>query len=243
MKLNCAVALAIRITACTVRITAFAVALVGTLGAQSYSGSGPVGERIVRAPIWVYLEPVPGNVDTGQTNPRTPPLPELKNLSRFVLEGMVFGWRVVYTPPDRARAVAEYFEMVPLARLPENDERLKLTELRVRYPFLETWAELTIDGATARHSDRWQSVIFRTVQGRGTGERTAETEGIRDAYRAAVLNAVREHARSLEKNKPKEIHADLLLRGEPRLHVDQGWFVANLRLILHIKEIVPYRSW
>lgn len=222
---------------------AVAAMLAGPLPADSYSGSGPAGERIVRAPVWVYLEPVPGNLATGETNPVVPPLAELENLSRFVLEGMVFGWRVVYTPPDRARAVEEYFEMVPLARLPEQDNRLKLTELRARYPLLETWAELTLDEATARHIDRWQSVLFRTVQGRGTGERTAEAEGIRDAYRAAVLNAVREHARTLEKNKPKEIHADVLLRGEPRLHTGQGRFVANLRLILHVREIVPYRSW
>ena len=56
----------------------------------------------------------------------------------------------------------------------------------------------------------------------------------------AVRQAVREHARSLEKNKPKEIRGEVLLRDNPRLHADEGWFVADIKVLVNIREIVPY---
>ncbi len=211
------------------------------LRADSYSGASEQDARIFRAPVWVFLEPVPGDIETGQTNIALPPREELHTLARFVMGGMVYGWKFSYTPSDRARNVAEYFELIPVAEIAAGDPRLRLEPLRPEYPRLSAWAEFRADRTLERWNSRWQSVLYKTVQGVGRGERAAETSGIKDAYTQAVLNAVREYARTIEKNKPKEINGEVLLRGEPRLHAEQGWFVANLRLYLDIKEIISYQ--
>lgn len=104
-------------------------------------------------------------------------------------------------------------------------------------------AEYSLDESHSRWITHWDSVLFRTAKGRGTGERVDETLGIRAAYESAVRGAVREHARKLEKNKPKEVIGEVLLRDNPRLFPDEGRFVAEVRVLINVREVVPYRSF
>lgn len=199
--------------------------------------------RIVRAPVWVYLETVPGSMTPEELAAKLPPIQELDEVSRFVLAGMIYGWRYSYTPSDKTRNVAEFFSLEPLQVIPRGDPRFSLSKLTPDYPRLSCWAEFTLDDSLARWTDSWNSVLYKNVRGRGRGERTDEIAGIKTAYTQAVLLAVREAARKLEKNKPKEIRGEVLLRSEPRLFVEEGWFVADLRLLNHIDEIVLYQTF
>jgi hypothetical protein len=47
----------------------------------------------------------------------------------------------------------------------------------------------------------------------------------------------------MEKNKPKEITGELLLRDNPRLFPDEGLFIAEVRTVIHIESVVPYRLY
>jgi hypothetical protein len=195
-------------------------------------------EKTLRAPVWVYLEQVPGSAAEGK-----PPLEKLDETARFIMGGMVYGWKFSYTPSDRTRGVAEEFSLEPVLKIPSGDPRLDLSEIRAAYPRLACQAEYRLDASLARWTARWSSVLFRSSKGRGTGERTAEAAGILAAYTNAVRQAVREDARKLEKNKPKEIRGEVLLREDPRLFADQGLFVAEVRVLIDLKEIIPYSAF
>lgn len=195
--------------------------------------------RILRAPVWVYLETVPGSV--AEEIP--PPIENLRAVARFVMGGMVYGWKFTYTPSDRARSVNEEFTLAPILEIDKNDSRLILDDITPKYPKLSCWAQYTLDDSHARWNKYWDSVLFAPSSGRGSGERKDETDGIRTAYTRALLSAVRERARKLEKNKPKEIVGELLLRDEPRLFPDEGRFVADVDVLINIKEIVPYTAF
>jgi hypothetical protein len=199
--------------------------------------------RIIDAPVWVYLETVPGAALSAEDPNAAPPLDRLSEVSRFVLGGMVYGWKFSYTPHDKKRAVAEAFTLEPILSIPDDDPRFSIPSLTPEYPRLSCIASYRLDSSHARWATHWDSVLFRTAKGRGTGERARETEGIKDAYTSAVLNAVREHARKLERNKPKEILGEVLLREGPRLFLNQGWFVAEVKVLINVREIVPYRSF
>lgn len=195
--------------------------------------------RVLRAPVWIYLEPVPGSFDESEAE-QAPPIQEIEDIARFILSGMSSGWRFTYTPSDVRRNVAEEFSLVPIQEIVHGDPRFSMDSLSPVYPQLTCWAQIAVDEAVSRQLTYWESIQFHTGKGRGTGERTAEAGGIRDAYTGALLNAIRNLARSMEKNKPREISGEVLLREGPRLYADQGLFIAEVRVLINIRTIVPY---
>ncbi len=192
-------------------------------------------EALIRAPVWLYGEPVPGTAPDG-----TPPVAQIRELSLFVLGGMVYGWKYEYFPGDRLRGVEEDFTLTPIGTIAADDPSFSLTGLAAEYPRIVAWAQYEPNATTARWRRYWDSVTVKLGTGTGRGERVDGAKGIRDAYEAALLNAVRERARKLEKNKPKEVIGEVCLRGEPRLFADAGAFVAELRVLVTINEVVPW---
>lgn len=209
----------------------------------SYQYSIAENAQVVRAPVWVYLESVPGTSTNEARQTKIPPIQELDEISRFILGGMIYGWTFSYTPSDILRNVKEYFSMQPVQVIAHNDPRVFLSNIKPDYPHLSCWAEFTIDETLALWTSRWSSIMFKSGKGRGKADRSEEMQGIKKAYSQAVLQAVREHARKLVKNKPKEIKGEVLLRDNPRLLVDEGSFIVDIRVLISIKELVPYQTF
>jgi hypothetical protein len=199
--------------------------------------------RAVQAPVWVYLETVPGSPDKEELRARMPPIQELDETARYILSGMIYGWTFTYTPSDKLRKVEEFFSLDPVDSLQQEDPRMELTEVSADYPRLTCWASIALDEALSRRRVYWDSVLFRTGSGRGYGERGDETAGIRQAYTQAIMQAIREQARKLEKNKPKEIRGEVLLKQAPRLFSESGRFGAEVRVLINMQEIIPYTTF
>ena len=81
------------------------------------------------------------------------------------------------------------------------------------------------------------------MKGVGEGLRKNETEGVKTAYINAIKKAIKEHVRKSEKNKPKEIIGEVLIKNSPRLFCSSGLFKAEVELYINIKEIVPYTAF
>ncbi|MGF7110300.1 hypothetical protein [Treponema pedis] len=208
--------------------------------ADSYSGSSKDTAVIVRSPVWVFLETEPGSFDGKTKDAELPPKEALKELSGHILGGMTYGWKFSYTPYDKKRGVKEFFEIVPIVQIEKNDKNIVITDVKIKYPFCYCWVEYKISEAQAVRMKFWKSISHKTVKGRGTGERSDELKGVYNAYTEAVKNAVREYARKVIKNKPKELIGELLIKENPRLYVESGLFKAELELYLNIEKIVPY---
>lgn len=198
-------------------------------------------ESTLSAPVWVYLETVPGSHTPEELKKKAPPIQDLDEMSRFIISGMLYGWKFSYTPPDKTRAVAEYFELTPIDTITRKDTSFTLSDITPAYPILVCWARYTLDEAQKRRLMYWDSIVFKNGGGTGKGERTSETQGIKDAYTNAIQQSIREYARSIEKNKPKEIRGEVKLKDSPRLFSDHGYFVATVRVSINLQEIVPYR--
>ncbi len=213
----------------------FLVFFILELGPQSYSSAQHITPlpRMSSASLWVYSEEVPGN---EKYSPRA----ALEKTALFIISGMVFGWKFEYTPSDKARNVPEYFSIEPITEISPENPNFSLSHIQNKTPRLYGRAEFIYDEAALQSFTYWNSIIFKTSEGRGYGERRDETAGILQAYTNALKQAVREYARTIEKNKPKEIRGDMKLKEEPRLFADQGQVIAEVRVLLNIKEIVPY---
>ena len=217
--------------------------IAGFLYADAYSGADSSEARIIRVPVWVFLESQPGVMDSSEQGPQMPPRQALLELSRTLLEGMTYGWRFAYTPFDKQRNVAEVFELSPIQTIDRSDSRLSVTELRVQYPYLYCWAEYRISDAMTRRWTEWQTIAAVTAKGRGRGDRKQELEGIREAYQQAAKAALHGYLRKVLKNKPQTVTGEMLIRGNPRLYASGGKFTAELTVFLSIKEIIPYEAF
>lgn len=213
------------------------------LYADSYSGSEASEALIIRAPVWVFLEPQPGVMDNDTQGTRLPPRQALTELSKTIMEGMAYGWKFSYTPFDKRRAIAEEFELEPLHPILPNDSRLSVTELRVQYPYLYCWAEYRVADAVALHRTEWIRINYVRAEGSGRSERKLEIDGVRQAYRNAALDAVRGYLRKNIKNKPKSVSGEMLIKDNPRLYISGGKFTAQLTVYLYIREVIPYRTF
>ena len=62
----------------------------------------PESPRVLRAPVWIYLEPVPGSFSESAPQ-KNPPVEELRETARYILSGMAGGWRFLLCsirPPE-----------------------------------------------------------------------------------------------------------------------------------------------
>ena len=99
--------------------------------ADSYSGAEPDEAEILRIPVWVFLEAQPGVMDNDVQGTVLPPRTAIIELSKTLMEGMIYGWKFTYTPVDKQRQLAEALELTPVHPLAHNDRRLSLTDLKV----------------------------------------------------------------------------------------------------------------
>lgn len=208
------------------------------LSADTYSGASGSDALIVRAPVWVFVDEAP-KLKVDENKPKfIPPKEALLELSAHVLSGMTYGLNFVYTPSDKKRNVEEFFDLKPVFK--PSTEDIKITEVRVKYPYCYSWAEYGISEAHAGHFKLWTKNAHKTIKGSGHGDRFDELEGVYIAYSEAIKNAVRKYARTFLKNKPKEIRGAVLIKSSPRLFVESGFFKAELELYIQIDEIIKY---
>ena len=210
------------------------------LYADSYSGSAAHEALIIRAPVWVFLEPQPGVMDNDIQGEKLPLRQALLEVSKTILEGMTYGWRFSYTPLDKRRKVEEEFELIPIQPIMLDDERLSVTGLRAQYPYLYCWAEYRITAAMSLRKTEWVRSNYVIAKGYGSADRKMEIDGVRQAYKEAALSAVRGYLRKNQKNKPKSIIGEMLIKENPRLYAASGKFNAELTVYLYVKEVIPY---
>ena len=209
------------------------------LTCEYYSGNTESEMRIVRAPVWVFIEGQPALMNEDDGKAFTPPREALQEVARFLLGGMSYGWKFSYTPQDKSRQVQEVFDIEPVSEVLIQSE-IKYKEIRIKYPYVSSWVEypLSVDDVV-RHSS-WNSLTFKTIKGSGEGRRKDELEGVKMAYIDAIKKAIIGHVKKKVKNKPKEIVGEVLLKHSPRLFCTSGLFKAEVELYINIREIIPY---
>ena len=196
-------------------------------------------QTMLSIPVWIYLEAVPGSGKTHSSLSDIPPYEDLRNLSSFLFGGMIYGWKFSYVPPDKARNVEEDFSLEPIVALSPEDPLLTLEDVK-QLPAARRLGTIRAFEAQVKGFNTGNQAGSEPEREEEAEKRKDESGGIRDAYVKALLNSVRERAREME-NKPKEITGELPSETNPRLFPDEGLFIAEVRTVIHIENIVPYR--
>lgn len=202
-------------------------------------------EAVLRAEFWAESEPLtalPSVVEDAAPKSITPEqtAEALLSEARRVFSGMVWGFQFVYVPSDKARGVAEVFELSPLGQIPWGDPRLTVSDLRTTGTQLRAYLEYRPDGFGAGRMESWQDVSYESAQGRGSAPLAGGSASRFEAMDEAAKEALRNLLRPIVKNKPREIRGIFAYAAAPRLVIAGGSFIASLRIRVRVTEIRPY---
>ena len=199
----------------------------------------------IRIPLWAELDAYPGLAEAQDTSAGVfdYSIARLKTLAPFIIGGMVYGWNFSYTPSDKLRGVEEYMDFSPVRELGEAERNITYAKPRIEDDKVYCWAEFTRTESMIGNYYLWASITNDTVHGIGYGKISDGFDGITNAVRDAIKNAVRAYFRTKIKNKPKEIRGKVLLRREPLIGIDAGRYKVQLDFFLETDKILPYTQF
>jgi hypothetical protein len=205
------------------------------------------GQEVLRGEVWVELEPVYGayideeyplGMDTAAKR-------ALEEAALF-FSAMIYGWSFNYDIGERARGIAETFELEPLGSIPWGDPGLKVTHAGVKDMRLSLWADYRPREDQLRRINAWKTGSIRSAQAVGFGPLggPVEASGWFDIKKTAMEDAARAAVRAMlrgsERNRPKEVRGFISLAGFPRFFMDSGRWCCSARFRVETREIVPF---
>ena len=215
-------------------------------------------ERTVRFSVWAQREVYPGYFDSDNVSEKeknlnknlegdgefSVPVRKIKEIAPFLVQGMVYGWNFDYTPSDRARAVSEFFEFLPIRELSDPE----LSSINYAKPWaaddrLSAWVEFRRSEAQIQSYRSWTSVQHPRIKGVGYAPLSEGFEGIRKASEQALKNAVRNYERTKVKTKPKQITGRVLISEPPLIGIDSGRYKVTLDFFMESVKIIEYKTF
>ncbi len=207
--------------------------LLALLAAAPAGASGP----LLEVPVWTEIEPPLSIV------PESPEALRLRLLeqARAVIGAMIYGYRFVYTPSDRARGVADRFEITPLGEVRWGDPRLSVAWLlRQKDRVSGRIAYELADFQSARRR-AWGTNTLPTATGRGEQSLFAGPDARQESLTRAIEQAIRDYARGRMDNKPRELRGEVVIWEPPYTVFGAGTYLTTVKVKLRIEEAVPYR--
>lgn len=221
-----------------------AAALLAILAVSAVPGVSAAAEETLRGRFRVEMEPVaalkPG--DPYPLPPDTAHRYALEEASR-VFSGMIYGWNFDYDIGEKARGIAERFDLSALGSIPFGDPRMEATDAEKEGSFFFLWAEYRMDELQKRSYSVLREGAAKNAQGTGSAPVSAGKDGRAAALDDAARQAVRSLLRGSERNRPKEARGTVALVEVPRIWVDEGRFQCAARFRIVVKELVPYRYY
>lgn len=212
-------------------------------------------ERLVRILLWAQKEVYPGyfdeeisarekenNVAREGESEFAVPVRKIREISPFMLEGMVYGWNFSYTPYDKARGVEEIFEFTPVQQFSkEQVRRISYEQPWTDETNLFAWIEFRRDENQLALYKSWTSIVNPRIRGVGYAKLSEGFDGIQKATGEAMKEAVRNYERTKVKTKPKEICGAVLMSKEPQIGISSGRYKVTLEFFMEIDRIEEYR--
>jgi hypothetical protein len=206
---------------------------------------------VIRGEVWVELEPILGD-RVDEEYPLSAEAAGRRALQEAALyfSAMVYGWSFHYHIGERARGIAEDFDVFePMGTVQWGDPRLIVTSSEYRDLRLRVWADYRLSDMQRRRMRIWRTGTIRNAQATGhcsmAGPSPDSTwADIRNAVmKDAARVAVRAMLRGDERNRPKEAAGFISLASFPRFYVESGQWAAVVRFHVQITEIIPFSAY
>ncbi len=199
----------------------------------------------IRMPLWAELDAYPElkEAQDTQAGQFDFPISRIKELSQFLLNGMTYGWNFSYTPKDKIRNVEESFEFSEINSISNSGQKIVYSKPWIEDGKFNCWVEFERSEQMIREFKMWHSINFDKIQGKGLGKISDGFDGIIEASKNSLKNAIREHYREIIKNKPKEIRGKVIIRKLPKIGIISGRYSVELDFFLETNRILKYRYY
>ena len=209
-------------------------------------------QRKIRLPLWAELDAYPGLVESGSSESGKfnynqgifdHAIGQMKKLTPFLLNGMVYGWEFDYTPSDRLRGVSEYFEVREIRSFDSESKKIHYEQPWFDQSKVHCWANFERDDGMVASWKQWADVRNPRILGIGGGRVSKGFEGIEEAAQNALKDAVRNYYRKILRNKPKQITGKVLINKIPAILIKSGEYQLQLDFFLETGIIKEYQNF
>jgi hypothetical protein len=206
---------------------------------------------VIRGEVWVELEPIYGD-RADEEYPLSAEAAGRRALQEAALyfSAMIYGWSFHYDIGERARGVAEDFDIFePAGEIQWGDPRLIVTSSEYRDMRLRVWADYRLSDIQQRRMRIWRTGTIRNAQAVGYSPMAGPSpdSGWLDIRNAVLKDAARAAVRAMlrgdERNRPKEAAGFISLASFPRFYIDAGQWAAVVRFRVQINEIIPFSAY
>ena len=209
-------------------------------------------QEVLRGEVQVVFEPLRGNyVEDGYSIEQQVIYRRALEESAFFYSAMIYGWSFNYDVGERARGIAEDFELTPIERIRFGDPGLSVTDVYVKDMRLHLWTDYRLNADQQRRMRMWRLGSVQTAQATGRAfidgafAESVGGESDWDVVKNAALEdaarlAVRTMLRGSERNRPKEVTGFISLASFPHYWIEAGQWAASARFRIEIKEIIPF---
>ncbi|HAE21455.1 MAG TPA: hypothetical protein DCG47_03905 [Spirochaetaceae bacterium] len=243
------------------------VLLLGLLIVTAFPGSAQDRDIVLRGEFPVDLETPPTIAPfSGLIDPAyRPALPDgeaaraLLEEARWVFGAMVWGFDYVYTPSDRARSIADLFEIKPRSELAWGSSSFRVLSTRLEGTVVHALVEWNPGAGERSEYQSWRGARFTSGQGRASVKLSSEPARLlragdggplplyvaqrREAMTEAAKEALRAYLRGIEYNKPREVRGSFAFADQPRLVLRAGAWVATVRILISVDEVLGYGAY
>jgi len=207
-------------------------------------------QEVLRGEVKVELEPIYGAyadeeypLDTDTAYRRA-----LEEAAMF-FSAQIYGWSFHYDIGERARGIADKFELTPLGEIRWGDPGLSVTHARFDNRILSVWMDYRPTDSQRRRIEMWTMGTVRSAQAVGYGPLggPVEISGWLAIKKTAMEDSARAAVRAIlqgsERNRPKEASGFISLQTFPSYWMDAGRWAAQARFRVDIKEIIPFSAY
>lgn len=221
-----------------------AIALASVLPPPNAAAQELSFQRKIRLPLWAQLDAYPGlekpDYDAGVFDYA---IRQMKAITPFLLNGMVYGWEFDYTPSDKLRGVPEYFEAKEIRSFEAESKKIFYEQPWFDQSKVHCWANFERDEGMVQSWNQWADVKNPRIMGIGGGKVSKGFDGIQEAAQNALKDAVRNYYRKILKNKPKQITGRVLINKIPAILINSGEYQLQLDFFLETGIIKEYQNF
>ena len=233
-----------RVTVKTTILAIAAIALASALPPPNAAAQELSFQRKIRLPLWAQLDAYPGlekpDYDAGVFDYA---IRQMKTLTPYLLNGMVYGWEFDYTPSDKLRGVSEYFEVKEIRSFEAESKKIHYEQPWFDQSKVHCWANFERDEGMVQSWNQWADVKNPRIMGIGGGKMSKGFEGIQEAAQNALKDAVRTYYRKVLRNKPKQITGRVLINKIPAILINSGEYQLQLDFFLETGIIKEYQNF
>jgi len=167
-------------------------------------------------------------------------------LAAIFFSAQIYGWSFHYDVGERARGIAEEFELRPMGQIRWGDPRLFVTHATFQNRILSVWMDYRPTDPQRRRLEMWRMGNIRPAQAVGfaaMGGPIEDDEWV-DIRRRALEDSARAAVRAMlqgsERNRPRQAAGFISLEAFPAYWIDAGRWAANARFRVEVKEIIPF---